>query len=1151
MTETSTDSRPLTDAQREAITTTDRNVVVIAGAGTGKTFVLVQRFIEQFAQHPDWPISAVVAITFTNRAAGEMRSRVRDELGKRLRAAVTPAERRRWSDLLSQIEAARITTIHGLCSEIARANAAAAGIDPGFDIIETAQAVLLREDAVTRALAELSSDACPLSPLARQNALDVAGRYGEEEIRTALKNSELLSASRGEALSREELYATWEADVARLLQLDMLPALTFTPPNNDDRLATVYREAIRLKIVLTSPLSSVGDRFEALTALAGLKAIHGQTGNWPDLEAGRGELKELIAAANDLVKRLDAPPDAQDDDAAALLAGWHALFERTRWHYDELKRQRAVLDYDDLEFYASEVLRHDDVRARYVGTEFRHVMVDEFQDTNARQWAIVRAVAPPENAGSLFIVGDPKQAIYTFRGADVTVFEKARQDIVAHGGAVVHLSRSFRTHGELVSTLNALFAEMLQRPDDAIERNAFVVFDEAQQLSAKRQTAPDAPFIGVYTLLRGDDGESALSREARTVAHRLREMVRRGERLVFDEGTYRPVRYGDIALLLRTFSTRVAHFERAFSEAGIPFVTFGGRGFYGQREVRDLISALRALYNPADNLALAAALHSPLFAVSDVDLLLLRQKKPMEGEDVRPYALLYDALMHEADERRGHDAYDPLVFSADVLAELRPFSGRAPVETLLSKLIHATGYMATLNGLPNGTQMRANVDKLMDNARSSGITALNLFVRHLNDMTDGVVREGGAALQSADAVRITTIHSSKGLEYPVVWLADAGSTRAGGHELVLNLVDHLGCKMPRPDQEESGKTVVHPYLYRRNRHRLKDWQDAERLRLFYVAATRAADALFISGTRNKNDIPGWLGAVAGHLSATSLNPPVKTPRAETPPPEAWDGDIAQDYPLARTLPAAPPPERLHLSASDITALGGKHRSPDASRRRKYEYHLRRRIFNEQQQPLPLLTYDSKMGRLSARVTGILTHDALRYGYDTLLESDPAQLNALLSAMAWEEGLTYQDDIDRVVDSTLGALNRYRRSELCRELDATRAVYRELPFVFQRDGHVIHGIIDLLYRDSQGRWTLIDFKTDNVPEAALRAHAQTYHLQMAVYAEAVAAQTGTSPRVQLVFLKYPDKPVTLDAQELADELAAVPLRSIVEAMAEPT
>jgi ATP-dependent helicase/nuclease subunit A len=1079
-----------------------------------------------------------------------MRARVRAEFEQRRRTADNHAARRRWSDLLAQIEAARITTIHGLCSEIVRANAAVAEVDPAFEVLDAAQAAILRADAVDLALAE----AVQVNALSLEDAAavgEVIARYSEQEIRDALKDARLLSVEIPRARDLDALREEWEAYALNQCESPYGPLLDLTPPDNDDLIVMQARTAMA-NLHRFNKGATVYERMDGLRGLTKINLSGGRVAMWAEKEEAKSDLKQAKADAETLLKRIGDPPEEQDIDARALLMGWSILLQRTRTAYSRLKQLRAALDYDDLERYAAQILIHKDAAKRYVGAEFRHVMVDEFQDTNEQQWDIVKRIAPPEHRGALFIVGDPKQSIYGFRGADVTVFGRARHEIESYGGDVLYLTESFRTHKPLIESLNQLFANILKAPPDAREQAVYVEFDASQHLQSRRNDTPESNYLATYFVPAGRERKNLIVREARAVAHKIKTLVRGQDRFVFDTrtGSYRKPEYGDIALMLRRF-TNVSAFERALNDEGIPYITLGGQGFYGRREVKDLLSALRALHNPADELALASALHSPLFAVSDVDLLILRQPRAVDGEEDRRVLPLYDALMAEAAGRSAESAeYDPLVYSAEVLALLAPLVGRAPVEVLLQKLIHATGYMATLAGLPDGQQMRANVEKLIDRARETGITALNQFVRYLNDMTESESKEGGVALQADNAVRLTTIHSSKGLEYPIVWIADACSESRGNAKGLLNFSGELGCKLPladqRPDPNGAKDAKLHPYVFRRNNMLAAERSDAESLRLLYVAATRAQDALFVSGISDGKDIKGWLGLMGQHFTPEELLPPVQS-TADRPDGAAQIfATEALDFPLARTLPAAPPPIKLHLSASDIKALGGYFSGPE-DRKEAFSRRLRHRIFDEISEPIELLTYSDETDGVGGRRFGTLVHDALRFGYDTLLDTDRPRVKALLEAMAWELGITQRNDVEVAVDNARSLLTRYRRSALAREIDQAQAVYRELPFVYQRDGHVIHGYIDLLYRDSKGQWTVVDYKTDSVlgGRDGLSNHARIYCLQLAVYAEAVAAQTGQIPRALLVYLKHPDRPIEFDHATLAAELEKVPLYKLIE------
>ena len=322
-----------------------------------------------------------------------------------------------------------------------------------------------------------------------------------------------------------------------------------------------------------------------------------------------------------------------------------------RDQYRADKTERAALDFDDLEALTCDLLQDDAVRDRYLGAEFRHVLVDEFQDTNAAQWAIIQRLADPAVPGCLFVVGDPKQSIYGFRGADVSVFEQVR-GVIAAQGVAVDLDCSFRSHRALVECQNALFERLLVRNAESPVSEYEVAFGGG--MVAQRDAAPcDAPVIELVLIdkkrLTDDEQDQAARRaEAREIARRLKQIVEVERRPIYDKQAtlIRAIDYGDVALLLQAL-THVTLYEEAFKAEGIPYLTIAGKGYFDRQEVWDLLNLLAALYNPADNLALAAALRSPLFSLSDDALLRLRRLRDASGGLIP----LWDAL-DNADQAR-------------------------------------------------------------------------------------------------------------------------------------------------------------------------------------------------------------------------------------------------------------------------------------------------------------------------------------------------------------------------------------------------------------------------------------------------------------------------------------------------------------------
>ncbi len=1152
----------LTENQYRAIYEHDKNLIVVAGAGSGKTRVLVERYLALLDAHPDWPLNALVAITFTRKAAQEMRDRVRQALEARYREATDDDARQRWSERLGSMDSARIDTIHGLCVTILRANAAEAGIDPDFAVLDETEAQILLEDTLDAALQALIETENPLLELFRL--------YDAAALRSAL-----------EALISEEiaplpadLFAFWvedwqrhtreqinrlRRDAAFLQGVSWQPGGGWPPQDTEDKLMLLWRDChAQLETLLNGDHEAdLQPCLEALSWLNVLKVGNVGSGQYWGGKDGAQEARNVLMSIRTLaqaaVKEIGEPPGELEAQAARLLPLWHGLLGRMQAAYRRAKREQGVLDFDDLETLTCDLLTtHESVRARYQNAEFRHVLVDEFQDTNRVQWEIVRALANPVQAGSLFVVGDQKQSIYGFRGADVSVFGEVRRVLTgAHGDAEVALARSFRSHHPLVDCLNAIFGQVLRRDVDSMAYEYEV--DLGEPMDAHRADPPaNLPALELLLVARpyvseknpqppdaeavqSISSEDARRLEAYEIAHRLREMVDAGT-LIFDRETdqTRPLDYGDVALLFQSMSN-IMLYEEVFKAAGLPFVTIAGRGYYGRPEVWDLLNLLSALYNPADDLALASALRSPLFGLSDDALLALRITRDAAGERLPLWVALGQP------ERLPPDEIALVAFARDCLNHLRSLAGRVTISELLRAALERTGYLATLAGLPDGRRQRGNIEKLLDMAESSGKVTLGAFSQYLMDLSAREVREGEALLEAHGAVSLITAHNSKGLEFPVVVLMDCSWERnRRGDKLLLRGGDGLlACKVYNPETEKFDTT----YSYRKAERLQSLREAAERKRLLYVAATRAQDYLLVSGqieqTANGYKIKGWLEVLCEALSLQSrldgeddslLDYPWGQMRLriarDMPPPERflpheqddilWDSapvQAGQPLPGAAVMPpllAAVQTDRRaiarHLSVTQIADLGS------ARFHGFYRQRFRQSLLNDAPARLEPVFRTHKHERL----IGEIVHEALRWWE---FPEDNPNLQNLLRSYAWELGIV---DGMHQAQATIEAylmLVDFQQTDVYRMVNSAQQVYRELPFIFETDQRIIHGVIDLLLLTAEGRWAVIDFKTSDVGQrpslAALQRHARRYHLQVGAYASAAQRQLRETLKVDSV------------------------------------
>ncbi|NJL32947.1 MAG: UvrD-helicase domain-containing protein [Chloroflexaceae bacterium] len=502
-----------------------------------------------------------------------------------------------------------------------------------------------------------------------------------------------------------------------------------------------------------------------------------------------------------------------------------------------MKDALNMLDFDDLEWRARHLLeQYPAVRARWQA-EFQAVLVDEFQDTNDAQRAIIYALTGfadghPPHAPRLFVVGDGKQSIYRFRGADVSVFQQVAADIVAQGGLPVALDTSFRTHARLIEWINNVSAMVFQR-----ERALLPYEIPFEPLVAQRAAPAQPQCIELHLINETEDTEATRTLEAQQLAARLQALVA-GEAgpIVYDRSTrtWRPPQYGEIALLCRA-SSAFAFYEEAFRAAGIPYLTTAGRGYYIRNEVQDLIHLLRVLSDPSDDLALVGVLRSPLFALDDATIVRLRLANRRS---------LWDALLDSA------EADTVLQFARATLHELYQQRAHLTVPELLRAALNQTGYLATISALPNGVQRCANVEKLIEAARRTSTTSLGDFSAYLEELLNASPREGEAPLEAAGSVRLMTVHASKGLEFPVVVLPDLGRGSPPNRETWLAQRSYGFALRLRDERGERAPSTA----YRLALHDEQQMEQAEHERLLYVALTRTIDYLILSGdeTHRKN-----------------------------------------------------------------------------------------------------------------------------------------------------------------------------------------------------------------------------------------------------------------------------------------------------------
>jgi ATP-dependent helicase/nuclease subunit A len=1081
---------PPTPEQQRAIATRDRDVFLEAGAGTGKTRVLVTRYCDAVTED-GVGIDAILAFTFTEKAAGELRHRIREELLRRGRAAgERDLERGRelWR-LARDTERAWIGTIHGFCRRLLAAHPVAAGLDPRFRVLDEAEAELVAERAFEAALEELTAD----------------GDAEAEAVAAGFKIPRL----------RGLIVSTHEKLRSRGFERPSLPDMP-----EPARARTNGRD---------------GDDPEDLTPAEAAAA------------------RETYRCLRDL---LDA-------------------FCR---HYARLKYERSALDFEDLQLRAVRLLRERLAIAAAYRERFSHLMVDEFQDTNRVQIDLIRELRGPDTR--VFTVGDEFQSIYGFRHADLEVFraERARADAAPDSEVVVlPLRGNFRSHPAVLAAVNALGAALL----DGFKPLAAEVADAdpdtgepVAELLLTEECGWDADDVDLEPV-PGEQTSPARVAEARFVAARLRELA--------DAGVPRR----EMVVLLRAF-THVTAYEEALERAGLAPYVVGGRGYWSDQQVEDVLRLLACIANPLDDESLFGALSSAAGGVSPDALWMLRQAaRDSDGRPRHVWPVLERQFGSGAEEPGDDDSEREWAarIGAEDASRLREFHAtlvalRADgplisLEALTDRAARDFGYDLAVLMRDRGPRRLANVRKLMRLARRFEAAEgrdLQGFLRYAEARSARDEREGQAATQAEDhdGVLIMTVHAAKGLEFGTVAVADLGRPMlAGGRQPDLWLGDGAtNGAGPRAEGEEppplglrvarAGQPSITLWEFKQLQDEAAEADAAEGCRLTYVAATRAKHRLLLSGVFGDRDLEG--GEVKSSHSAIKRLLPALGFEDTDDPLAVPGGEIAVRVnraspeaarQLVRRAGAAPSPATRGLGgpppllepAGDAHSVGHLSYAALADYERcGYRFYVERVLGLTLPDPADSAPTVRDRSDEALSEAGLGDHVpapgererrlGLGNAVHSLLEWSarnrwrPPGRERRIAALR-QEGLAGGDAqlarVDALVDGWLG-------SKLRASLEGPRALLRpEASFVIAVGDSVVRGKMDLV-AELGDELVVVDYKTDALGDGDPEDHAARYAVQRDLYAlaaaSAAAGGNGRPPRVRTVycFLERPDRPV---------------------------
>lgn len=1076
----------LSAEQQVAVDERFRDVLVVAGAGTGKTTTLTARYLSLLAEGVD--LRSIVAVTFTRRAAREMRNRIRSEIARRSRnPAATAEERAQWNGRLSQMDAARISTIHSLCSEILEAHPVEAEIEPGFATLEDADSQVLRADIVAETMEWATADAsfAPLFSVIKvaslrkvidfclKHRLDIGDMANPGSLARA--RTELTHACEAFVLDPEAHEAVKKLRLAWAFSESM-------PQAQADDINPAFAENIALlpfDLNGTPSAESTQVAANLLRFLANV-AQNGVKENWKphNPKANVKALKARAAACFDCsVKEVERLSPLSDLALLDALPHLRTIIDDALRRYAKAKSAIPALDFDDLEERTLHLLaRHDDVRDFWRG-RVAALLVDEYQDSNPRQVQIFQHLA--SRPGQRFSVGDPRQSIYAFRGANPATMADEMTRLEAQG-MIAQVTVSHRAHSALLASVNQLAAHLF--PDQP-----GVSLRATDRLPDAHMTPPHVQML----LVKGTKEAGADDAAARALANRLWAL--------HDAG----VGWDQIAILCRRRAA-IAAYENALEKVGIPYESVVAAGLYSRPEVRDALNALAALNDPTDNLALFGALRSPGMGLDDGMLYRMltpeawpdalgEQRNPHQQHARQPApqpGALRDAL-RSADSPEARRAYD-------TIDKLRREAGRIPVAIVLQHFLDETGLMAAL--VRAGRQRAArNLGKLVDDALLANSVDIGGYLDDVRRRRSLDVREEEAPADAENAVRLMTLHAAKGLEFPVVVLGDASADEPS---VAGPLVDAEYGLLFVPDRRE-GK----PWLYHNAAKRNAGLEKEEGSRILYVAATRARELLIVNGAYSDGPA-GWLAKLCAAFGIAS-DVKAAEPTSQTPIVFGASGVhcevLALDSPLTqvslRDLPADSAFHAEHAPSIETTGPDPRMILPVGTPR---PIHVPSRT--------PTVS-----GAPAAMVVGTLVHNALA-AWRFPSQPDFAR---------WLQGRIGAENVDpagahRIEQRVRLLLGRFQSSAVFAECDTITDRQTELAVVYgdgETDQPTLSGRIDLLYRRGGGQPVVVDFKTDHYPtRAAMESAAQgPYASQIRRYGRAVQAAIGQQPELILCFL----------------------------------
>ncbi len=1183
--------RKWTDDQQNAISLRDRNLLVSAAAGAGKTAALVERIITMLTKDtPPLGVDQLLVVTFTNAAAAEMKERILDAIEQQLELSPQDAHLSMQATL---INTASICTIDSFCESVIRDHFHVIDLDPGFRVGEENEISLLKHEVMEELLEEKFQEQDPQF----LHFVDAySDKYGTDEIESMILT--VYDTSRQDpdpdlwldtclgdyqAGSVEEMGNTGCGKRIRE-QVEETMRICEEEINEGRQISQSEQGPAKFEAIFDND-RKILERMKSARTPDEFYQIINKPGWMNNNTARKGidpkkleKVKELRGDIrnrfNNLLPYFEEPAEEYLKEMQMVFPDMEELillvkeFDR---QFQSKKREQNLIDFADMEAYALQILTEEkqpgvftpSPAAREYQDQFEEVMVDEYQDVNLLQETILTSVSRMDRGeNNLFMVGDVKQSIYGFRSSRPKLFLEKYETYTKTESLNqrIDLQQNFRSRTQVVDSVNVLFRQMMRRDLGGVEYDE----DAALHAAAEYETPPGAQKEYETEILLLDGNKNA-EREARVIAGKIHILM--GTMQIQDVQTkeLRPLRYGDIAVLLRGIGELSGQIEKVFAEEGIPVVAETKAGYFSAREVQVILSYLQVLDNAQQDIPLTAVLTSPLGGLSEEDLAKIRTA----GSEQTSFHAAVEQYRSEGEDERICEKLRKCLGQMDRFREQLPYT---PIHELLWKILDETGYGDFVAAMPDGEQRKANLDLLVDLARSfeaASYKGLFHFVRYIEKIQDGKMDLGEADLldEHADAVRVMTIHKSKGLEFPVVFLAGLGKQLRIGEsrkETAVIVKNEYGIGLEVRDLARRVKT---PGLVRQwvRKEQERD-EKGEELRLLYVACTRAREKLVLVGnlknaekslprlsgeltfekrqkasTRLHWILPAFLNSqgaplsleiypedepIPGQVKAAAVR---QTDRAVL---ENWDTDCTYDpavkVQLDEQFSYVYPYEDAKNQKLKFTVSELKKRThmEEMEEDISPEEELGEEMY-EEPDVVPLIPkfMQKEQETLTGADRGTAYHRVLEL-LDVTRTYDEASLSEAVQALA-RAGKISRDMADCIRTEDLLYFLNTGSGVRMRKAARRGTLHREQPFVLGVDTRslypglsagedeitLIQGIIDVYFEEEEGL-VVLDYKTDNVTAAG--ELKDRYHAQVEYYAQALEQMLEKPVKEKIIY-----------------------------------